>query len=706
MVGMAMITGYTSRLSARPGQTIDAMISTDHPALHLDLVRLMHGDSDPRGPGVKELALPHPASREYRDGEQALHPGSAIVVPAHEDLALHADFTAFVWMFPTKVGGSKQTIMSQGAEFWLGLLEDGRAACRIGDSVLALAEPALDRVWQWLAVTASGDDITLASGLYPGLVTSARELSASTRGTRPQSQAPIVFGARLDGLVASEAYNGKLADPMLFSQALPETQLRVVAACKDLEALPSSCIAAWDFSIGSTGIAVTDAVGGHHGRTHQSPIRLVTGPHWTDASAHPELDRRGYAAMHFHEDLLTNANWTPSCSLTIPDDWASGVYAMRLTAGGEVDYLPFFVCPPRQQTGGAVALLVPTFTYMAYGNEMWEDYGLNCVYDYYVDGSGVPMASSLHPMKTLKPGRGVLKSVTGERFARHLCADLYFVDWAAEMGIELDILTDHDLHREGVDLLAGYRAIVTGSHPEYVSGQMLDGLEAYLGRGGSIAYLGGNGFYSVTSLSEDASTIEVRRPNGTRPSSAEPGEGFHAFTGERGGIWRQRGRAPQRLVGVGFTAQGWTSHVSCGLPQPYMQAERRSELAHELLAGIDPDAPIGDFPTLGLGRGAAGDEVDRVDFRLGTPPQTIVLATAKGFSTDYQLVIEDRRDVNEASTLPDDPMVRSDIACFETPAGGLVFSVGSMQWFSALSHNGYDNDVSRLTQNVLRRMLK
>ena len=83
-----------------------------------------------------------------------------------------------------------------------------------------------------------------------------------------------------------------------------------------------------------------------------------------------------------------------------------------------------------------------------------------------------------------------------------------------------------------------------------------------------------------------------------------------------------------------------------------------------------------------------------------------MLATAKGFSSDYQLVIEERRDVNEASTLPGDPKVRADIACFETPAGGLVFAVGSMQWFSALSHNGYDNDVSRLTQNVLRRMVR
>ena len=31
----------------------------------------------------------------------------------------------------------------------------------------------------------------------------------------------------------------------------------------------------------------------------------------------------------------------------------------------------------------------------------------------------------------------------------------------------------------------------------------------------------------------------------------------HASTGEPGGLWRFRGRAPQRYAGIGFTAQGF-----------------------------------------------------------------------------------------------------------------------------------------------------
>ena len=42
---------------------------------------------------------------------------------------------------------------------------------------------------------------------------------------------------------------------------------------------------------------------------------------------------------------------------------------------------------------------------------------------------------------------------------------------------------------------------------------------------------------------------------------------------------------------------------------------------------------------------------------------------------------------------------------FETPNGGAVFSTGSIAWAGALSHNSYDNNVARITGNVLRRFI-
>ena len=47
--------------------------------------------------------------------------------------------------------------------------------------------------------------------------------------------------------------------------------------------------------------------------------------------------------------------------------------------------------------------------------------------------------------------------------------------------------------------------------------------------------------------------------------------------------------------------------------------------------------------------------------------------------------------------------VRGDMVFFEGPKGGAVFSTGSIAWCGSLSHNDYDNNVSRITENVLRR---
>jgi N,N-dimethylformamidase len=53
----------------------------------------------------------------------------------------------------------------------------------------------------------------------------------------------------------------------------------------------------------------------------------------------------------------------------------------------------------------------------------------------------------------------------------------------------------------------------------------------------------------------------------------------------------------------------------------------------------------------------------------------------------------------------ENPGVRGEATFFETPHGGGVFSTGSITWAASLAHNGYDNNVSRMTGNVLRRFL-
>ena len=46
---------------------------------------------------------------------------------------------------------------------------------------------------------------------------------------------------------------------------------------------------------------------------------------------------------------------------------------------------------------------------------------------------------------------------------------------------------------------------------------------------------------------------------------------------------------------------------------------------------------------------------------------------------------------------------RADVVFFETPDGGAVFSTGSIAWAGSLATDKYDNDVAKLTTNVLHR---
>ena len=107
-----------------------------------------------------------------------------------------------------------------------------------------------------------------------------------------------------------------------------------------------------------------------------------------------------------------------------------------------------------------------------------------------------------------------------------------------------------------------------------------------------------------------------------------------------------------------------------------------------------------------IGDGAAGLELDRADPALGTPPHALVLATSQGLHTDLYLVVPEEL----LATVPglggtENALVRADMVFYETPNGGAVWSSGSIAWSGSLSHNGYDNNVARITGNILKRFL-
>jgi N,N-dimethylformamidase len=606
------------------------------------------------------------------------------------------------------------------AQLGVAIAADGRLTLELdGDPVGATREAVLGRVWYGLLLTVDGSSVSLQVTTHVGSWFTAdheERIDVSRDGWRLRGSRLLRLATwRTD--TADECFNGKIASPSLTIHAPIEDPLPLL---RDDLPLPGAVVGDWDPSLepGTDGL-LDRGPGGLHGRTVNMPSRAATGPFWGPGDGTARLTER-HDAVHFHADDVGDLGWRPTLRMDLPEILESGVYAIRLRAGEQVMHIPLWVRPARPRAG--VAYLASTNTYLAYANHRMflGNSDLNhyiashpvvpndrdvlvldrpflgrSVYDLHDDGSGVCMASWARPLISFEPeARDFLAAGP-----RNYAADLYIVGWLERSGLGYDVLTDEDLDAEGADALRPYQVVVTGSHPEYWTRRMMDGLQGYLRSGGKLMYLGGNGFYWMTSLSADRSTMEVRRGHqGTRAWDSEPGEAVHASTGELGGLWRNLGICPQSIVGVGMAAQGW------GGGRGYRRlADSFDPRVAPFFEGIAADELIGNFGFVMCG--AVGDEVDRMDRALGTPPHALHLATSQTLPDEYQLVVEEVRNMTPAfgGTMCD--AVRSDMVWFDLPGGGEVFSVGSVSWAAALGWQEGDNNVDRLSTNVLRTLL-
>jgi N,N-dimethylformamidase len=720
------LSGYTDRLSAAPGEGIAFKVSsTAAGPYRASLARVVHADPNPAGPGVKIEDLAHRFAIERPSRVQPLALGSYARVEAG---ALHTPgpltVTALVW--PTLASGGEQCVVSRwdaarglgwalsvsprGVTAQVGLA--GRAPCEV-----TTGRPLPLRQWQRVWLVADPATGTLRAGHVAVAGAACEEASVELPPTaRLDAPVAVLIGARSGG-AARAHFNGKIEDPLLLGVAARAPEAVVL----DPGLLPAGLVAGWDFSQGIDGLDIVD-VGPHHlaGRLVNLPTRAVTGARWTGREMCWRHAPREYAAIHFHDDDIYDAGWATDFEFTVPADLPSGAYLMRLAADGHLDEVPFYVRPPRGRPGADVLFVASTYTYQAYANHArantdaglrervaaWGAYPHNAddhpeygrsTYNRHRDGSGICYSSRLRPVLTFRPRYLTFLDARGSGL-RHYSADTHLLDWLEVQGIAYDVVTDEDVDAEGAALLAPYATVLTGSHPEYHTARTLDAVAGYLDGGGRLVYLGGNGFYwRIATSPAVPGVIEIRRAEGgIRAWDAQTGEYYHALDGTYGGLWRRNGRPPQRLVGVGFSAQG-LFEGSYYRRQPGADDPR----AAWILAGVD-DATIGDF---GLsGGGAAGFELDRVDPRLGTPPGAIVVASSEGHGPHFVVVPEELlTHVTTVSGERPARLLRADMTYAELPGGGAVFAVGSITFCGSLSHHRYDNGVSRLLKNVLDR---
>lgn len=746
------IFGYAGKLSVKQGERVPFYVhadGTNH--AEAQLVRLIHGDEHIDGPGFIEDEIDHPVNGTWPVKKQYTQMGSYLrVADPNQKLKLVGSFSMFCFIYPTVPGkGRRQTIMGRwdtrtNEGFALGINRKGYLEFWVGDGkevdYLASEMPLVKQMWYFVGISfdANSGEATLhqvgVGNRYNSLLSKVVPYDYRSHvktkfrfRQHNRDDVPFLMAGALDhhelrGNFVSDMYFGKIDRPGVCDGVLSRSDFDVLCA----GGMPNrdAIVAYWDTAAGysekgigqeviDTGPYKLNAQGVNH------PVRAMTGWNWNGRDDCFRLDPNQYGGIEFHPESVTDCSWDQTAEMEIPADLKSGVYAIRLRVGdgrglGE-EYIVFFVRPSKPQS--KLCFLVPTASYLAYANERLSfdaqiiqpmtgqppvltdvdietyenrEFGLS-TYDSFEDGAGVCFSSYLRPIINMRPKYRISSMNITWQFP----ADLSIVAWIDHQGYDCDFITDEDLHREGKDALSPYNCVITGTHPEYVSERMLDAQEDYVAEGGRLIYMGGNGYYWCVGFAEDdTSCMEVRKlDSGMRAWAAKAGEHYLQTTGEKSGLWRNRGRAPQKLLGVGFIAEGFeTSAPFRKMPDSFHRT------VSWITEGVEGEI-IGDE---GLAYGAAaGVELDRYDLSLGTPPHTKIIASSGGHSDNYVLVTEELLYAYAGLVGSLDYRIRGDITYFTAPNHGAVFSTGSIAYGQALPANGFDNSASRLLKNVV-----
>lgn len=307
------------------------------------------------------------------------------------------------------------------------------------------------------------------------------------------------------GAFAAQLYNGEIDRAGVAAGVLGRETLD---AAREAGAAPvGNAIVCWDttagYGGGGIGAAIVDTgPNGLHGEGVNRPVRGMTSFNW---SGHDDCFRYApaqFGGIDFHEDAITDCGWAPALSMEVPE-LKSGVYAARLRAGEAEEHVVFFVRPT--QPTAPIAMLMPTCSYLAYANERmsmgsgiaqvltsresvihdWDlellrhpEYGASC-YDYHGDGAGICYSTRRRPILNMRPRHRTATTVVPRQFP----ADLSIVYWLESMGYDYDVITDEDLHQEGLACLEPYNVVLNATHAEYYSEAMMDATEDYLASG-------------------------------------------------------------------------------------------------------------------------------------------------------------------------------------------------------------------------------
>lgn len=715
------VIGYTDRWSFGAGEAVAIKASSSTPFLTARLLRCKGAVRTPADwltatepvVGVEPVTF----AAEW-NGHRA---GSYLEIQLNPEIAA-PELSFSVDLQPTDLpqqGSSVLTLVGEDGQ--LSLLADGDGQLTLSyvydggfDSLVLVGAVLVPGRWQCVSIRLNTPDLTGEVSVSPlaGNGAAMRATFVLEAGMATFRPGILLVGAKWREGAPLAGLDAKIHAPKL-----------TLGAGDGLAARRSEL--AFAFEAGPCAPSTVEQISGP-----SSDAKLVNAPqrcfgpgrrHWSDAGL-----RRApaYDAVWLHRDDIEDFGWPDSAVVTLPAD-ANGVYVVLLSAaGGDVDWadrasfdaVPVFACGGGSKNA-QIALVLPTYSYRAYANNTFAaeadrnvfklagptvsapyyDYaikaGLKSLYCSHSDGAGVALASLKRPQTSVRAD--FTSQLHG--IAHQFSADLEIVEWLERIGVDYQIVTDEYLEANGSAAIEDCAVVLTGSHPEYVSPGVRSAFSDYAERGGSLIYMGGNGFYWTVATHPDAQhMLEIRRHDGVRTWTSPDGEDWHQLDGRRGGLWQRLGAPPDQLFGIGFSAHGFCGDGQYKVNREALDANLTPRIYEFLKEHREQEF------------GIAGLEVDARNSRHAPGFDVIALATTSGLPEGYVPAVED---VAGLDALLTDPMaqlaslVKGEIALSHLPGGGLCVAMGSIRWASGLNAEGDPKSVSAFTEAALRDLL-
>ena len=217
------------------------------------IVKMIHGDTNPRGPGLIEENIDANCNGEHKGRPQTIYSGSYGYVVDNKHLQVES-FTMQCWIWPTTPkthpkywrhgAQGLMTKWSNNKGYGLFINEDGCLELRINGTSITTGAPIRDHAWHFVA--ASFDASTGQATLYhepqivyaldPEIPSASKKVSGKIEHTAgvPFAVAAYAGGAdsnaqaqasRPAGMVMAGHYNGKIDSPRLCRRALSREEI-------------------------------------------------------------------------------------------------------------------------------------------------------------------------------------------------------------------------------------------------------------------------------------------------------------------------------------------------------------------------------------------------------------------------------------------------------------------------------------------------